>query len=118
MLVYVLALALTAANIAAAAMPPMSMTAAGGDAAIAALHHASAKHCADHAVAATHASQGGHAADCACCIGKVCACAQACDVPVPAAVLAPSVPSVRIFAVSPPRAYAAVEARPLRPPIA
>lgn len=118
MLVYVLSLALTAANIAAAAMPPMSMTAGGGEAAIAVLHHASAKHCADHAAAAAHAGHAGHATDCAGCIGKVCACAQACDVPVPAATLAPSVPSVRIFAVSPPRAYAAIEARPLRPPIA
>jgi len=113
--VYVLALALTAANVAAAAMPPMSMAAAGP---ASSSHHTPAKHCADDGASVARTMHPGHGADGACCIGKSCVCAHACDVPDIAAAPAPAKPSTRIFAVSPPRAYSAIEARPLRPPIA
>jgi hypothetical protein len=116
--VYVLALALTAANVAAAAMPPMSMAAAGPVGAAVASHHTPAKHCTDDGASVARTTHLGHAADCACCIGKSCACAHACDLPDIAAAPAAAKPSTRIFAVSPPRAYSAIEARLLRPPIA
>jgi hypothetical protein len=116
-IVCVLALALTAANIASAAMPPMSMAAAAPAAAMATSHHTPAKHCADDGASVARTTHPGHGADCACCIGKSCACAHACDLPDLAAAPSPAKPSTRIFAVSPARVYSAIEARPLRPPI-
>jgi hypothetical protein len=117
-LVCVLALALTAANIVAVAMPPaMAVSSAVGSAG--APHHASHDRCAGHeASGGLRADHAGHSVDCACCIGKTCACVHACDALVLSVLPASIAPSMRIFCVPLPRAYAAIEARPLRPPIA
>jgi hypothetical protein len=116
-LVCVLALALTAANFLAVAMPP-AMAAASAEGSADAPQHASHEHCAGHQAQGLHAGHARHGSDCACCIGKTCACTQIFDAVVLTVLPASILPSMRIFAVPPPRAYAAIEARLLRPPIA
>jgi hypothetical protein len=117
-LVCVLALGLTVANIVAVAMPP-AMGAPSADGSAGVPHHTSHDQCAGHqASGGLHADHAGHGADCACCIGKTCACVHACDALVLSVLPGSTAPSMRIFSASPPRAYAAIEARPLRPPIA
>jgi hypothetical protein len=116
-LVCVLALALTAANFIVVAMPP-AMTSASTDGGAAAVHPASQGDCAEHPAADLHASHARHGVDCACCIGKSCACMQVFDAVVLSVLPTSIPPATRIFAASPPRAYAAIETRLLRPPIA
>lgn len=112
-LVWVLALALSVANTMTAAMPPPAAAAGSPDATLP--HQASHPHCAGHAAHATHA---GHDDGCACCVGKTCACVHVCDALTLMVLPTMTAPSARMFSVPPPRAYAAIEARPLRPPIA
>jgi hypothetical protein len=127
-LVWLLALALCATNMAMAAMPSASPTASVPGAATA--HRiAHDVHCARHAVpAATHAHCAGHASmsahaghngdGCGCCIGKSCACVQTFDVPAELVSAAAAAPAERPFSMLAPRPHAAVRARLLRPPIA
>jgi hypothetical protein len=110
-LVWLLALALVASNIAAAAMPPMPTTAAAATA-------ASHDHCNGADSAGEHAQKPRHGPDCPCCVGKTCACVQLCDALVRVVVPASMAPPTRDFRTSPPRDYVAIEARLLRPPIA
>jgi len=125
--VWVLALALSLTNATMAAMPSPSSSAAISAPAVS--HRMSHDaHCAGHAMpASTHAHCAGqmaanahasHGDGCACCIGKVCACVQVCDVPTVIALVGALAPSARQFSVLPSRPYAAIEARLLRPPIA
>jgi hypothetical protein len=117
-LVCVLALALTAANIVAAAMPP-AMAVASTNGGAGAPHHASHDRCAEHeSSAGQHADHARHGADCTCCIGKTCACVHACDALVVALLPTSIAPSMRVSSVPLPRDYAVIEARLLRPPIA
>jgi len=117
-LVCVLALALTAANFLAVAMPPAMAAASADGHADAPQQHVSHEHCAGHDAADLNAGHARHGSDCACCIGKTCACVQVFDALVLSVLPASKPPSLKIFAVPPPRAYAAIEARLLRPPIA
>jgi hypothetical protein len=113
-LVCALALLLAATNVMAAAMP---IAAHAGEHAQAMASHS---HCSDEgaaAAAAKHDSHKAHGADCPCC-GKACACMHACDTLVLAMPPALSILSTRVFRVAPPRDGSAVEAPPLRPPIA
>jgi hypothetical protein len=116
-LVCVLALALSAANVLMVAMPSAAMAADHGNAHGTASHQAGHAHCADDPGAArTHA---GHDAGSACCIGKNCACVHACgDVPVLALLSAVPAPSTRLRSALPSRAYTTLLAPLLRPPIA
>jgi len=128
--VWVLALALSITNVTMAAMP--SIASVGPVSAPVISHRMSHdRHCAGHAMLASphahcagqmaataHAGHAGHGDGCACCIGKVCACVQVCDVPTVIALIGALAPSLRQFSVLPSRPYAAIEARLLRPPIA
>jgi len=128
--VWVLALALSMTNATMAAMPsPSASTAISGPAVSHRMSHDA--HCAGHAMPASphahcagqmaataHAGHAGHSDGCACCIGKVCACVQVCDVPTVIALIGALAPSSRLFSVLPSRPYAAIQAPPLRPPIA
>ncbi|HKE47119.1 MAG TPA: hypothetical protein VKB52_03575 [Rhodanobacteraceae bacterium] len=107
-LVWLLALALVAANTAAVAMPPAKV------APPASAH----EHCTNADPAGHHAQKPHHGPDCPCCIGKACACVHLCDALVRVVVPASIAPSTRAFRVAPPRDYAVSEARLLRPPIA
>jgi hypothetical protein len=114
-LVCALALLLAATNVMAAAMP---LSAHGGKHAETAVSHV---HCSDQGAAAAftakHDSHPGHGADCPCC-GKACACMHACDALALRMPPALSIPSMRLFAIVPPRDGAAIESPLLRPPIA
>ena len=109
-LVWLLALALVAANTAAVAMPPSPLASASA--------HASAHdHCNGHTLKGHDSEKPQHGPDCPCCIGKACACVHLCDALVRVVLPASIAPSTRAFRVSPPREYAAIETRLLRPPI-
>jgi hypothetical protein len=109
-LVYLLALLLIAMNAATAAMPLAASTEAGAPHGHGTLH----AQCAGHAVVGSATKHAGH---CACCDGA-CACLLIFDAPVLATAVPVIAPSTRIFSAPAPRAYAAIEARRLRPPIA
>ncbi|HEV7491530.1 MAG TPA: hypothetical protein VGO25_12035 [Rhodanobacteraceae bacterium] len=127
LLVWVLALALPFTNTAMAAMPMAPVSASGSHATVShpAAHDAHCAgramsvpvhaHCAGLAPTAAHAAHAGDG--CGCCIGKTCACVQIFDVPAVNALFARVAPASRLFSVLPPRPYAAIEARLLRPPI-
>jgi hypothetical protein len=118
MLAFLLALVLSVANVMAAAMPP-PIAATGESGAHPAMAPSSMhEHCARHETPSHATKHAAHGAESDCCAGKTCACVTVCDVP-PLCTCAGHVPPpMRIFAISPPRTYAAIEARLLRPPIA
>jgi hypothetical protein len=113
-LVFVLAIALIAANGFAAAMPLGESLPAQAESSKAPVSHG---HCADQDMAMPHAKHAGHGADCAC-GGHSCACMHACDALVSAMVAAVVMPASRgipLRVADFPRSGAAP---PLRPPIA
>jgi len=116
-LVCVLALALSAANVLMVAMPSAAMAAEHGAAQGTASHQAGHAHCTeDSGAERTHA---GHDAGGACCIGKSCACVHVCgDVPVLLLLSTVPAPAAPLRSAVPSRAYATLLAPLLRPPIA